>query len=551
MVITGTSGNNSLRGSNASDDVIRGLGGNDDIIGFKGNDTLDGGTGNDTLAGREGDDVLRGGSGDDVLIAGQGTDDLDGGGGNDSLSAGDFGVARGGAGQDTLSALFSEAVQLFGDDGRDRLESGRTPSTLFGGAGADQLAGVDQGFARGATLTGADFFGEAGDDTLSAQSARLADGGDGDDFIETSGLGTTVRGGDGDDTISPEHLDLDNAMGELLIGGPGIDRLFYTPLGDDPLTYVVDVAAGTVQRTLTRLEPGAGEAADVMQGVDTIRGIEIVFADNADDTLRGSDQELESLAGLGGDDLLIGRGGIDVINPGQGDDTAFGGAGLDILDFGLAFLVGGNEEEPTEGGVLADLRTGRATGHTGDDVFSGFEGLSGSAFDDTLVGDKGNNPLSGEEGDDDLQGLNGSDVMIGGAGEDTLRGGRGADYVDGDEDNDRVFGGRGADSLAGFEGVDTLTGGQGADLFFFGSDFETEIVTDFAAADAVVVGRGDLVRSFSAFKAAGTEVEGDLVFEFGRDVLILENTALADFKRKNLVFFTEDLLPEEVLFLLG
>ncbi|WP_419555119.1 calcium-binding protein, partial [Pseudoalteromonas luteoviolacea] len=65
----GTSGNDTLNGSNQSDKIY-GLDGDDHIDGVGGNDYLDGGKGNDTLVvgqSRYTENTLVGGQGDDIL----------------------------------------------------------------------------------------------------------------------------------------------------------------------------------------------------------------------------------------------------------------------------------------------------------------------------------------------------------------------------------------------------------------------------------------------------------------------------------------------------
>lgn len=88
-VITGTSGNNTLRGGGGND-TISGLDGRDQILGAGGNDLLLGGAGDDTLQGQDGMDTLVGGLGNDTLNGGAGDDTFE-------FSQGD--------GQDTLDAI--------------------------------------------------------------------------------------------------------------------------------------------------------------------------------------------------------------------------------------------------------------------------------------------------------------------------------------------------------------------------------------------------------------------------------------------------------------
>ncbi len=82
--ITGTDGNDTLRGTNGVD-VVMGLGGNDTITGGNGDDVVCGGAGDDRLSGENGADVLLGGFGTDTLDGGNGDDTLVGGPGTDTL----------------------------------------------------------------------------------------------------------------------------------------------------------------------------------------------------------------------------------------------------------------------------------------------------------------------------------------------------------------------------------------------------------------------------------------------------------------------------------
>ncbi|MEV7007931.1 PQQ-dependent sugar dehydrogenase [Streptosporangium sp. NPDC051022] len=85
--VTGTPGNDTLRGTSGPD-VIVALAGNDTVNGLGGDDVLCGGEGNDTVQGGDGDDVLYGGPGRDVLNGGPGDDTLHGKRGEDVLNGG-------------------------------------------------------------------------------------------------------------------------------------------------------------------------------------------------------------------------------------------------------------------------------------------------------------------------------------------------------------------------------------------------------------------------------------------------------------------------------
>ena len=98
--------------------LISGTSGNDSLIGTSGNDTLEGIAGNDTLEGLVGDDSLLGGEGNDILRGDAGDDTLDGGAENSiNPGLGEKDVLFGGAGKDQFS--IGNASQIFYDDRND------------------------------------------------------------------------------------------------------------------------------------------------------------------------------------------------------------------------------------------------------------------------------------------------------------------------------------------------------------------------------------------------------------------------------------------------
>jgi Ca2+-binding RTX toxin-like protein len=70
-------------------------------------------------------------------------------------------------------------------------------------------------------------------------------------------------------------------------------------------------------------------------------------------------------------------------------------------------------------------------GYAVGDTLTGIKNLTGSDFNDTLIGDNNSNIISGSLGNDTLSGNGGNDVMFGGAGSDLLYGGSGVDYFSG------------------------------------------------------------------------------------------------------------------------
>lgn len=230
-----------------------------------------------------------------------------------------------------------------------------------------------------------------------------------------------------------------------------------------------------------------GDVIVSLGGSDVIRGLgggDRICGGNGSDRLIGGDRG-DVLVGEAGNDTLGGGGGNDVVFGGAGSDTFNGGTGFDLVSYFFA-----------PSGVQADLTTGMATGGEGTDTLAGIDDLEGSAYDDTLTGDSGENFFYPGEGNDSVNGgggttdrvnflfsLNGVivDLTAGtatGEGTDTLTGigqvfgSRHDDTITGDVNpngllggpgNDTISSGAGDDELDGGDGTDTLDGGEGTD----------------------------------------------------------------------------------------
>ncbi len=489
-----------LTGSDQDDVLIGGLG-NDVLIGGAGNDKLLGGGGADHLLGNAGDDLLDGGPGNDVLDGGAGIDTASyasaGGAVNVNLATGQ---ATGAAGHDTLIGIenvigSAHNDTLIGDGGANVLSGGAGNDSIFGGADNDTL------------------LGGAGDDLLDGGSGNdVLDGGAGTDTATYASAGSAVNvnlatgqatGGAGNDTLigienvtGSRHNDtlVGNAAANALAGGAGNDTLD-GGLGDD----VLDGGAGTDTVTYA----AAGGAVNVnlatgqatgAAGNDTLIGIENVTGSKYDDTLIGD----------GGANVLSGGAGNDCLSGGAGNDTLEGGAGNDVLDGGAGTDTA--TYASAGGAVHVNLATGQATGAAGNDTLIGIENVTGSKYDDTLIGDGGANVLSGGAGNDTLSGGAGNDTLDGGAGDDVLDGGAGTDTatyasaggavhvnlatgqatgaagndtlksienVIGSKYDDTLIGDAGANVLSGGAGDDVLDGGLGNDTLDGGSGTDT------------------------------------------------------------------------------
>ncbi len=197
--------------------------------------------------------------------------------------------------------------------------------------------------------------------------------------------------------------------------------------------------------------------------------------------LDGSDK-LDNIGGTIEGTISL-NGGKDIFLPGSGAETADGGGDTDLLDFSKSSGVRVALDGSIDG-----------TGWAKDDVYTGFENVTGSSSgNDTLVGDAGDNVLTGLGGNDILIGQDGIDTLVGGRGADTLDGGNGADNLDGGDGNDILIGGSGADTLNGGLGNDTLTGGLGADNLTGGAGSDKFV---FSGVD--VAGTNETLGNFAS-----------------------------------------------------
>ncbi|ACB97247.1 proprotein convertase P-domain-containing protein [Beijerinckia indica] len=556
-VLTGNGGNNVIDGG-AGNDTIDGGPGNDTLIGGAGIDTVSyasatsgvtvslalttaqatGGAGTDTLSGFENltgsayNDVLTGDSGDNVIDGGAGNDLIDGGLGNDTLIGGagidtltyasaTSGVtvslalttaqATGGAGTDTLSGFenltgsaYNDVLTGSGGDnvidggaGNDLIDGGLGNDTLIGGAGVDTVTYVSatSGVTVSLALTTAQATGGAGTDTLSgfenltgsAYSDVLT--GDGGDNVIDGGAGNdTLYGGAGNDTL------IGGAGNDKLQGGAGDDTLD-GGAGTDAASYTQALAGVTVSLAVS------GPQNTIGAGTDTLLNIENLTGSIYDDVLTGD----------AGNNVIDGNAGNDLIDGGLGNDTLIGGSGTDTVSYASA----------TSGVTVSlALTTAQNTGGAGTDTLSGFENLTGSAYNDVLTGDSGNNVIDGGLGNDTLDGGAGVDTVTyvsatsgvtvslalttaqatGGAGTDTLSGfenltgsaysdvltGDGGDNViDGGAGNDTLYGGAGNDTLIGGAGNDKLQGGAGDDTLDGGAGTDAASYTQALAGVTV------------------------------------------------------------------
>jgi Ca2+-binding RTX toxin-like protein len=456
-----------------------------EIFGTAATETLNGTSLRDRITGNGGNDNLNGGVGNDELIGSTGSDRLDGGTGSDLMS--------GGAGNDLYY------VESAGDTVTEGLNAGTdTVYTYINYSLTDNVENV----------------------------TILASGPTGGVSVTGNALNNGLGSGAGDDIL--------NGLG-----------------GTDTVTYAL-VSSGVTANLSTGTSAGGG-------GVDTFISIENLTGSVFADTLTG-DNLANTLGGSGGNDTLFGLGGNDTLDGGTGADAMFGGQGNDVYfvdnagdsaneDAGAGtdtvftyanHTLGANIENLTimtgtgvsvsgntlnnslasgagndvlngqgggdtvsyvlaSGGVTASLAAGSSSGAAGVDTLISIENLSGSNFNDTLVGDTGVNTLSGAAGADRLDGGAGNDVLTGGTGNDAF-----------------VFSalGFGADRVTDFDAVNDANGFDLLDISGLGitaANFGTQVLIVDVGADTLVSFAGGFVRLTGVADATTVDVNDFLL----------------------------------------
>ncbi|MDO8071115.1 hypothetical protein O3299_06240 [Janthinobacterium sp. SUN176] len=387
---------------------------------------------NDPLTAPAGSDVLvnlmsiSGSKFDDVLTGNELKNGLIGGLGNDTL--------RGGKGDDLLVGMQGDDTYIFargdGADGITEMVEGGSHNVVsfLAGVSADQL-----------------WFRQVGVN------------------LEVSTIGTTDKvtvNGWFSGGIVPRIQEFRTADGRVLLGGD-VQNLVQAMVGLTPppagqLTlpvYEATVLAPVLAQNW-RIEgpnqPGNG-----------------VFTGTANPDIIKGTAGADVMAGLGGDDIYYVNHGNDVVTeqPGGGRDTVYttvnytmganieelhlAAAGLgvtgngsgnvfhvDVAGGNLLYGIGSNNSATYAGSRAGATATIAPIGGStaflpGSDVLVNISSVTGSAYDDVLIGNELANSLSGGLGNDTLQGGQGADTLAGGLGDDTyvFARGDGADVI--------------------------------------------------------------------------------------------------------------------------
>lgn len=216
------------------------------------------------------------------------------------------------------------ADSIIGSNFNDYLGGGHAADTIRGGAGNDQIDGDDTIYLLGDVVPGADkLFGEDGNDLIRGRGGNdEMYGGIGNDTLTGDQLGETgndtMFGGDGDDVL------WGGEGNDTLNGGAGFDRIAQPINRSGNITYVVNLAKGTM----------TGEGTDKLISIEAVTGATYqhnnLTGTNGFNILTGGLYE-DTLNGGGGGDKLNGKEGDDTINGGDGNDTVTGATGNDLL----------------------------------------------------------------------------------------------------------------------------------------------------------------------------------------------------------------------------
>jgi len=495
---------------------------------------------------------------------------------------------------DLRAELYSKVVDA---SGGDQTLTGPGLATYANAAAGVTVSLALQGQAQNTVGAGTDTLSNFDDLTGSAFN----------DVLEGDGAGNTLDGGGGINTVSYAHAASGVTVrlalqGQQNTGGAGVDTLsnfqnltgsaFNDTLEGDGGNNVLDGGGGT--NTVSYAHAASGVTVSLAlqgqtqntggAGTDILSNFQNVGGSNFADHLTGDAGDNVIDGGSGGSDVLDGGGGVNTVSfasasagvivslalQGQGqatglgtdilsnfqnltgsafDDTLEGDAGNNILDGGAGTNTVSYVHAAAGVNVtLALPGQAQGTGGAGTDTLLHFQNLTGSAFNDVLEGDSGNNALDGGGGVNTVSyahasggvnvslALQGQAESTGGAGVDTLSNFR------------NLIGSAFNDVLADSSDDNVLTGAMGADTFVLGGG-GADTITDFSHAqgDIINLGRFGIFHSLSDVLAASTQVGADTVITAGGSTLTLENVqrsslTAADFSFAFTLIFSSDVV---------
>lgn len=487
--------------------TLYGGSGNDTINGGSAGDEIDGGSGNDDIRGNAGIDSLSGGDGNDDFLwfAGSGLDYVDGGDGDDwTVYTGAGNVKNaftitpltiGGASSDPGLGLGNSNRVLVTHANAEIAHIGDVEAlTVNGGNDCDNVA-IGNLQTTDLRIVDVVFSLNASGGAVSTWATNLPDTititADLPNQISVNGLAVPVR-----------VFNTDPTTAVIVHGGFGADNIEVDPQAEAQATIVVEGGAGNDNITGgsiiiggagNNLLIGSDAPNTIVGGVgsDTIHGLgsgDLLFGDAQVAFIDGGKDDCDYIGNLvitptstGAPDLIDGGEGDDTMNGNIGNDTLHGGAGNNLMGIitykGVLFpepgddlidaLNGNNEVHSGEGNDTVNLGNGNncVFGGEGNNVINVGNGnnriVTGTGNDAINTGN-GNNTIFAGAGNDTVNTGTGNDVLVLGAGNDVANMGPGNDLAWGEDGNDFIVGGLGNDSIYGGNGNDVLWGGTHA-----------------------------------------------------------------------------------------
>ena len=533
--------------------LLSGTTGNDTILGSPGNDTIIGNGGNDTFQGAIGNDTLQGGSGNDTYIhnLGDGTDTIIDSGGTNTLKLG-AGLNQSNVyltvnGNDLIvedpytsdqivihNQYNGNVVQnlVFGDGSTMNIAGALTihclgdgtfvgtpyADTIIGGAGSESLWGGVGNDTLVAGTGNQQLVGGAGDDVLIGGSGIQAlDGGSGNNTF-TGGNGTETFYGN---TSSGNELFVAGVGYTSIYGGTGANTYSYAA-GDGSLFILPSGGTNTLKlssgMTLGKVMVSEGPANDLLIS-DGIAGDQIdaanqwgsgatglqalVFGDGTSLNLTTAKygSGTGTVTGTTGADILFGGTGNETLTGNGGNDKFFAGTGTETLNGGsgndtYCYVAG-------DGNVTINDSGGTDTLILGSGLIQSNITFSISSYDlqitDNIVGDKitvknqfksGNSIDTLVFSDGSTMALGVTKPVLGTTSTTTLNGTTGSDTLIGQSGNETITGKGGNDTFIGGSGRDTLTGNTGNDSYIAYRGNGSDTIIDTGGTDTLTFGIG-------------------------------------------------------------
>ena len=325
---------------------------------------------------------------------------------------------------------------------------------VFLGDGNDQA--LVEGADNGVNQTGAEIYGESGEDRITgsvlsdtlnggADHDRLSGGGGDDSLLGESG-NDLVFGGDGQDELfggNDNDWLYGGGQSDHIEGGDGSDKIY----GDTEL-------GSTVYAGVEIHSPAQWDGAN--EGFN-FYGPDVWWA------LPGNPTVLDLPATQ---DVSVTEVGDDTLSGGKGNDFLFGGGGQDEL-------FGGDDADQLYGEAGDD----RLFGDAGNDILYGDKSAAQYDYENEILYTATSQTLGLTVNQVRRQHQDPVDV----AGNDALYGGSGID---------RLYGGGGNDVLDGGTGNDRLEGGTGDDEYVFNGNWGRDIIKDDGDVDTIRFGAG-------------------------------------------------------------